>query len=89
MRETETDHKCHADTRLEPDGWGSFLSRRETWVGLCCGKLTTKVIAEWTRRLEGEDEGGTDSPQVCVLVQKRVMSHLEGGVSDNGEERKD
>lgn len=66
MREAETDHKCHADTRLEPDGWGRFLRRRETWVGLCCGKLTTKVIAEWTRRLEGEAEGGTDSPQVCV-----------------------
>lgn len=32
IREAETDHKCHADIRLEPDGWGSFLSRSETWV---------------------------------------------------------
>lgn len=31
-------------------------------------------VQKRARRLEGKAEGGTDSPQVCVSVQRRMMN---------------
>lgn len=52
---------------------GKVFKQKRDPLDLCFRKLAMNTMCKKTRRLEGEADGGTNSPQVCARTQKREI----------------